>query len=696
MKKLFLLLGLSFTTCFLSAQSPVYFEPSALEATVAMNDSVVVHSVLHNASMDNVEFTFPGYNSKDLGGPDDFGYTWIDSEEPGGPEWSWTDISETGLQVEGLGDDEVAGPFEMDFDFPFYGQTKNQFWISPNGVICFNDPFVSYANHPIPTNNDYADFIAWFWDDLKIDTAISRVYFKNFEEKTVVQFTKMVHYPGTESFITGQVIMMANGSIFLKYRIVSEAFETTSASVGIQSFNPELGLQVVYNAEYIHSELAVRFDLHRNFITNVSPSTLMLPPGTQETIWITYSSVGFESGSYEQDLKCITSQPYVPYLLLHNVMHVTNANAAGFKGYVTDAVTGYAINDALVQAGEHQTYTNDNGFYELPLEQGSYNVHFGRDGYQSRIVEDTTAMPGYSILSVTLEPNNPTYFLVGRVYAGDNFLETGFAYGYKMIEGEVEDVYAEMVGEEGWYEFTGLSAANYILKAEPSFNSIYYGAYLPTYYGDVIHWEDATEIQLTQNTDGAHIHLVSAVSAPQGPGSVSGTIENSSRTVDVPIFLKTANPNAVVMTLSAADGSYSFNDLAYGTYEIFAEIPGKSIVPITIDLNETYPSYENVDMLVVGNEIVFLGIEESEVFEAMPYLYPNPAQDWIHVMISMKKPDQVRIDFLDATGRLVSSESYAVSGQEVLDINVNDLSQGVYFMKMTASEEVIVRRLLKQ
>ncbi|NTV83275.1 MAG: T9SS type A sorting domain-containing protein, partial [Bacteroidales bacterium] len=684
MKKLFLLLILSLTVYSLSAQSPVYFEPSALEATVAMNDSVVVHSVLHNASMDNVEFTFPGYNSKDLGGPDDFGYTWIDSEEPGGPDWSWTDISETGLQVEGLGDDEVAGPFEMDFDFPFYGQNKNQFWISPNGVICFNDPFVSYANHPIPTNNDYADFIAWFWDDLKIDTSISRVYFKNFEEKTVVQFTKMVHYPGTESFITGQVIMMANGSIFLKYRIVSEAFETTSASVGIQSFNPELGLQVVYNAEYIHSELAVRFDLHRNFITNVSPSTLMLPPGTQETIWITYSSVGFESGSYEQDLKCITSQPYVPYLLLHNVMHVTNANAAGFKGYVTDAVTGYAINDALVQVGEHQTYTNDNGFYELPLEQGSYNVHFTREGYQPRIVEDTTAMPGYSILSVTLEPNDPTYFLVGRVYAGDNFLETGFAYGYKMIEGEVEDVYAEMVGEEGWYEFTGLSAANYILKAEPSFNSIYYGAYLPTYYGDVIHWEDATEIQLTQNTDGAHIHLVAAVSAPQGPGSISGTIENSSRTDKVPVFLCTAEPGVANMTMSNTDGSFAFTNLAFGTYEIFAEIPGKSIVPMTIDLNETNPSFENVDMLVVGNEIVFLGIEESEVFEAMPYLYPNPAHDWIHVMISMKKPDQVRIDLLDATGRLVLSESYAVSGQEVLDINVNDLSQGVYFMKMTA------------
>ena len=48
----------------LTAQAPVYFEPSALEATLNLNDSAIVHSVLHNASDDTVEFYFPGYTSK--------------------------------------------------------------------------------------------------------------------------------------------------------------------------------------------------------------------------------------------------------------------------------------------------------------------------------------------------------------------------------------------------------------------------------------------------------------------------------------------------------------------------------------------------------------------------------------------------------------------------------------------------------
>jgi len=697
MKNLYINLSLILLTISfkLIAQSPVYFEPSALEATLNLNDSAIVNSVLHNASDDTLTFYFPGYTSKGQGGPDSFGYSWIDSEEDGGPNWEWTDISETGEQVEGLGDDQIAGPFEMGFDFPFYGQSKNQFWISSNGVISFNEQFIPFANGEIPTNNNYVDFIAWFWDDLMIDSAISNVYCQHYGEKTIVQFTRMVHYPGTESFITGQVIMINNGKIFFRYRQVSETFDATSATIGLQSSDPSVGLQVVYNAAYVHAELAVRFDLNRNFITSVTPSSLTLLPGTQETIWITYSSEGFEVGGYEQELKCVTSLPEYPQIQLHNVMHVINQDQAGFQGYVTDAATGFAINDAQVIVGDYYVYSNDNGHYELPLETGSYNVHFVKEGYQSRIVEDTTALPGFSILDVTLEPIN-FYFLVGRVYADENPIESGFAYGYKMVEETVVDIYAELVGEEGWYEFSGLSSAHYIVKAEPSPTSIYYGDYLPTYYGDVVHWEDATIINLTQSTDDAQINLVASINAPQGPGSISGTIVNGERSVDIPIILRMTDQGAVVMTLSATDGSFSFSNLAYGTYEIFAEIPGKSIIPETIVLNETYPSAEGIEMMILESEIIFVGIAESEVFETIPYIYPNPVNDRINVNIKLKKPSLVSIDIIDLTGRLVSSESYDIIGQKDLVINVDALPKGVYLMKMEASEDFIVRRLLKQ
>ena len=698
MKNLYLSLSLIITILSLTikAQSPVYFDPAACEATVNPNDSIEVYSVLHNATEDTVEFFFPGYTSRGQGGPDSFGYTWIDSDEDGGPNWEWTDISETGTLIEGLGDDNVIGPFEMPFDFPFYGQPKNHFWVSANGCVSFNEQLLTFENSPIPTNSNYIDFIAWFWDDLMIDTAISRVYYQNYEEKTVVQFTKMVHYPGSESFISGQVIMTVNGAIFIRYRMVSQDFETTSATVGLQSGNTEMGLQVAYNQEYVHSEMALRFDLHRNFITTVHPSTLTLMPGGQEHIWITYSSVGYTPGTYEQELQCNTSlHDLAPQIFLHNVMHVANTEQAGFKGYVTDAATGYAINDVNVQAGDHSVYSNGNGYYELPLDQGSYNVTFSREGYQTRIIEDTTALPGYSILDVTLEPVNPTYFLVGRVYAGDNYIESGFAYGYRLVEDTVVAIYAEMVGPEGWYEFTGLAAGHYIVKAEPSPSSIYYGDYLPTYYGDVLHWEDAAIIELAGSTDGKHIHLVPVTNAPEGPGSISGTIEGDSSSATIPIILRTTDLQTAVMTYSSTDGSFRFTDLGYGSYEVFAEFPGKTTTPQNIVLDEVNQAVEGIDMMILQNEIIFLGIEESDVFENVPVIYPNPVKDLINVMINLKKPSMVNISLSDPAGRIASEETYQVINQKNIMIDAISLPKGIYLLKITADKETIVNKIVK-
>jgi hypothetical protein len=374
-------------------------------------------------------------------------------------------------------------------------------------------------------------------------------------------------------------------------------------------------------------------------------------------------------------------------------MHVTNPNHAGFKGYVTNAATGLPINDVKVIAGEQYVYTNGDGHYELPLEAGSYNVKFQREGYQTKIVEDTTAVAGYSILDVELEGY---YFIAGRVFAGEDPIESGFAYGYKMIEETVVDIYAEMVGELGWYEFSGLTSAHYIIKAEPSPNSIYYGDFLPTYYGDVIHWEDATVIDLVQGTDDAHIHLVAVVSSPQGPGSISGTIENSNRSADIPVILRTTDQGTVVMTRSSTDGSFSFSDLAYGTYEVFAEIPGKSIVPQTIILDEIHPSAEGIDMLILESEIIFLGIAESEVFETIPFLFPNPANYVINLNLNLKKPALVNIEVTDPAGRVIYRESHDVAGQKNIFINVESFLKGIYLLRCEALGEVILKKFIKE
>ena len=75
------------------------------------------------------------------GGPDTYGYTWIDSNEPGGPTYGWVDIANpsSGIQIFGLGDDNVVGPFQIanNQEFHFYWYDVDRFWIGSNGYIAF-------------------------------------------------------------------------------------------------------------------------------------------------------------------------------------------------------------------------------------------------------------------------------------------------------------------------------------------------------------------------------------------------------------------------------------------------------------------------------------------------------------------------------------------------------------------------------
>ena len=75
------------------------------------------------------------------GGPDDYGYLWIDSDEPDGPSYNWIDISSIGTPIEGFGDDTNLGPYPISFDFDFMAITTIRSGFAPTA---------SYRSLPLP------------------------------------------------------------------------------------------------------------------------------------------------------------------------------------------------------------------------------------------------------------------------------------------------------------------------------------------------------------------------------------------------------------------------------------------------------------------------------------------------------------------------------------------------------------------
>jgi hypothetical protein len=325
------------------------------------------------------------------GGPDDFGYIWIDSDEEGGPIYGYSDISATGNPVFGLSDDNIVGPFDIGFEFYFYGIAKNNFWINSNGSIGFTSNYITIGNTTIPTNSSvYNDFIAWMWDDLVFKTGTSQVYYQVFPGKLIIQFKNYEHYGQPGLFINAEVVIYENGKILLLYDDFSPGIILNSCSVGIQASNPDVGLQVAFNTTYLHNDLALLINLPAEFIINVDPTHGIVPENSSEVITITYDSKDYEPGPYSQELLLSSNDSSNPDIWIENTMHVYLP--AIFSGMITDNDNEEPLNGVQVTAGPFQATSGENGEFTLYVDEGAYDVGFAKLGYKPVKVRDTTAL----------------------------------------------------------------------------------------------------------------------------------------------------------------------------------------------------------------------------------------------------------------------------------------------------------------
>ncbi len=252
--------------------------------------------------------------NKDAGGPDNFGYYWIDSDESGGPTFSWIDISGTGTDVTGgLSDDNSVGPFNIGFSFPYYGQVYTQFYIGSNGIIGFtNDNMGSRFKATIPTASTPNNILAWLWDDLdptNLNNPGGKVYMQTIGSKLIIQFKNYPEYQGSVGdIINAEVILEADGSVTFQYQNIAPGFDILNCAVGIENPAGSDGLEVAYLSSYLHNSLAVRFYQPYQWLT-LSQLNGTVNPGEADTIIAHTNSSGLDSGTYHSTIVITSNDP---------------------------------------------------------------------------------------------------------------------------------------------------------------------------------------------------------------------------------------------------------------------------------------------------------------------------------------------------------------------------------------------------
>ena len=188
-------------------------------------------------------------------------YSFIDSDETGGPSFDWIDISTTGTNLN-LSDDTSFFPINLPFSFDFYGTNYNQVAVGSNGHVYFESQYLGLNNVCIPGSNSYGvhRFIAVYWDDL-VPSGSDNVYYQivgsSPNRKLVVQWHNVRHYPSTDRVTVQAQLFESSGDILLLYADPSLK-AGVGATVGIQS-DPSCGLGYLCNQAGLHSNLAILF-----------------------------------------------------------------------------------------------------------------------------------------------------------------------------------------------------------------------------------------------------------------------------------------------------------------------------------------------------------------------------------------------------------------------------------------------------
>ncbi len=373
------------------------------------------------------------------GGPDAFGYAWIDSDEPDGPEVEFQDISATGDAVDFTpvgtvypGGDEGYADVELPFAFNFYGTEYDSVRVYSNGFLTFSD-FVgnSFGNQAIPSGASVNNIIAPFWDDL--DQSVTdggTTYVGTLPDgRFVVQFDQVKRYLQGTSSLTFQAILGPEGDIEFQYGTMTGTL--TSASVGIENASGEVGLQVAFNTPYVASDKAVLFFSPVIWAT-VDPNSGTIDEGESDDVTVTVDATELPPGIYTAELLIETNDPdaqevTVPITLTVSDDGVTSIVINGPKGfrYLGTPAAGLTVDDLAEQnlvrgvPGYYPAADPANLWTEYDATTNEWIVSDGTGevlelgkAFQWRFYDKSMGNPDISVsvelpftLSTTLEPN---------------------------------------------------------------------------------------------------------------------------------------------------------------------------------------------------------------------------------------------------------------------------------------------------
>jgi subtilisin family serine protease len=326
-----------------ASEPDIEITPTSFEVTLRLGEEAIENLAIGNVGGSDLTFELEASIADPIpnppGGPDGFGYTFMDSNDFGGPPFNWLDISTSGTRLS-LTDDSYAFPISLPFNFNFYGTDYSQVAVSSNGAIYFQNVPLSYSNLPIPTNSSSTPqmFIAVYWDDLNPSSG-GAVYYQILgsepDRKFIVQWQQVPHYGSTSDWVTAQVILLEGSNSILAQYLDPSNEAGSGATTGIQgdpSPGVNWGLQYGYNQAVLSENLTICYaypDSYPNCVgptaswLSVDPPSGSVRPKETRNIDVHIDASNLKLGEHLGAITVHSNDPDEDLLVVPVTLHVT-------------------------------------------------------------------------------------------------------------------------------------------------------------------------------------------------------------------------------------------------------------------------------------------------------------------------------------------------------------------------------------
>ena len=336
------------------------------------------------------------------------------------------------------------------------------------------------------------------------------------------------------------------------------------------------------------------------------------------------------------------------------------------------------------------------------------------DGTYCVTLTDATGCTASECITVTTAPSN--YTVDGYVYLPDSNTDAtleGWVYlvQYDSLEETLTAVdtvpLQSLPGVAvAYYEFPPQpSSGSYLIKAALSPGSDGYDNHLPTYFGNVLWWDEANSINLPNNGWWWHDLTLIEGDNPGGPGFIGGYVADGANLLAGEIEVREDDPMAgvsiillneaeepVAYTYTDEDGVFAFPGLDWGTYKVVIEHIGYEQKHYWVTLSPDNPSVDSL-IFEVGSDSI-TDAEEVQPPSTVD-LFPVPATDYLTVQTGQLQDVQA-VEIWNAQGQRLLNLRPNTLESGTVQIDVSAFPAGVYWLRTQIGQQLATQKWIKQ